>query len=58
MRLQNGSVLEYDWLVLAVGSQTNTFGIEGVKEHAVTFWSLDDVNKVCRLSDQAQKIWL
>ena len=39
-------MLEYDWLVLAVGSQTNTFGIEGVKEHAVTFWSLDDVARV------------
>ena len=46
IRLQGGSVLEYDWLVLAVGSQTNTFGIEGVKEHAVTFWSLDDVAQV------------
>ena len=46
MKLHGGSTLEYDWLVLAVGSQTNTFGIPGVKEHAVTFWSLDDVNAV------------
>ena len=46
MKLHGGADLEYDWLVLAVGSQTNTFGIPGVKEHAITFWSLDDVNAV------------
>ena len=46
VKLHGGSSLEYDWLVLAVGSQTNTFGIPGVREHAITFWSLDDVNQV------------
>ena len=25
---------------------TNTFGFPGVMEHAITFWSLDDVNAV------------
>lgn len=35
--------------MLAVGSQTNTFGIPGVKEHAITFWSLDDVQQVQKI---------
>ncbi|MDX2129331.1 MAG: FAD-dependent oxidoreductase [Chloroherpetonaceae bacterium] len=34
--------VKYDVLVIAVGASNNTFGIEGVKEHAVFLKELDD----------------
>lgn len=36
----------YDYLVVAVGSVNNTFGIQGVKEHAMFFKSIDDANRL------------
>lgn len=33
---------EYDYLVLAVGSEPNYFNIEGMKENAMPFWSYED----------------
>lgn len=33
---------EYDYLVLAAGSQPTFFGIEGAEQHAHTLWSFDD----------------
>ena len=45
-KLADGQVVEYDWLVLALGSETSTFGIEGVKELAVPFCSFEDAMKV------------
>lgn len=33
---------EYDYLILAVGSEPNYFGIEGMKENAMPFWSYDE----------------
>ncbi|MBI2064273.1 MAG: NAD(P)/FAD-dependent oxidoreductase [Candidatus Yanofskybacteria bacterium] len=35
-------VFEYDYLLLALGSQTNDFGIPGVREYAYQFKSIDD----------------
>ncbi|MHC1748374.1 MAG: FAD-dependent oxidoreductase [Cellulosilyticaceae bacterium] len=32
---------DYDYLVLALGSEPNYFGIEGMKEYAMPFWSYD-----------------
>jgi NADH dehydrogenase len=32
----------YDYLVLALGSQPNFYGIPGMEEHAFTLWSYDD----------------
>ena len=46
VKLADGQVVEYDWLVLALGSETSTFGIEGVKELAVPFCSFEDAMKV------------
>ncbi len=46
VRLSNGTTLEYDWLVLALGSSVNTFGIPGVKEYALPFVTYDDAVKV------------
>ena len=44
--LASGEALPYDWLVLALGAETSTFGVPGVKEHAVPFSSYDDALKI------------
>jgi len=44
--LDSGEALPYDWLVLALGAETNTFGIPGVKEHAIPFSTYDDAMRV------------
>lgn len=36
----------YDYLVLALGSTPNFYGIEGLKEYAFTLWSYDDAIKI------------
>lgn len=40
--LANGSVVEYDWLVVALGAETTTFGIPGARELAVPFCTYAD----------------
>ena len=45
--LSSGIAVDYDWLVLALGSETNTFGVPGAREHALTFCSYDDVRQAC-----------
>jgi len=40
--LEDGSTVSYDWLVVAVGSRTAFFGIDGLREHALTLNGLDD----------------
>ncbi|QGN06545.1 NAD(P)/FAD-dependent oxidoreductase [Halorhabdus sp. CBA1104] len=42
VHLADGSTVEYDYLLVAVGSRTAFFGIEGLEEHALTLKSLDD----------------
>lgn len=37
---------EYDYLVIAAGSEPNYFGIEGLKEHSFSLWSYDDAIKI------------
>jgi NADH:ubiquinone reductase (non-electrogenic) len=44
--LSDGLSVPYDWLVLALGAETNTFGIPGVKELAMPFSTYDDAMKV------------
>ncbi|NLY78867.1 MAG: NAD(P)/FAD-dependent oxidoreductase [Lysinibacillus sp.] len=44
--LANGSVLSYDILVVALGSQTGFFGIPGLEENAMVLKSVDDANKI------------
>ena len=46
--LVSGEKLPFDWLVLALGASTNTFGIPGVKEYAVPFSVYEDAVKVKR----------
>lgn len=40
--------MDYDILVLGVGSVNNTFGIKGVQEHTFFFKSITDANKLRR----------
>ncbi|MBX6395726.1 MAG: FAD-dependent oxidoreductase, partial [Alicyclobacillaceae bacterium] len=38
--------LEYDYLVVALGSETEYFGIPGMKEHALTLKSVDEARLI------------
>lgn len=42
VELESGEMLEYDYLVVGIGSQTAFFGIDGLEEHALTLKSLED----------------
>ena len=42
VELDDGSTIEYDYLVVGIGSRTAFFGIEGLEEYAHTMKSLDD----------------
>ena len=42
VRLEDGSDVAFDYLVMAAGAVTNDFGIPGVAENAYTLKSLDD----------------
>lgn len=37
---------EYDYLILAMGSSPNDFGIPGLKEHTFSLWSYEDAIKI------------
>jgi len=37
-----GKTFDYDYFVLATGSQPIFFGVEGAKEHSFTLWSYED----------------
>lgn len=45
LKSENNSY-SYDYLVLAMGSKPNYYGIEGLDEHAFTLWSYDDAVKI------------
>ena len=42
IRTMGGEVLSYDYLVIALGSQTADFGIIGIAEYTYQFKSIDD----------------
>jgi len=44
--LENGDVLSYDYLVIGLGSEPETFGIEGLKEHAFSIRSINAVRHI------------
>lgn len=44
--LENGNVLSYDYLVIGLGSEPETFGIEGLKEHAFSIRSINAVRNI------------
>ena len=37
---------KYDYLILAMGGEANTYGIEGVKEHGFTLWSIEAAERI------------
>jgi len=55
----NGSVIAYDYLVLAVGGQTNFFGLHGVKENGFQLKSIEDAtgtrNHLLRMFERASR---
>lgn len=44
--LNNGKEISYDILVVALGSEIETYGIKGLKEHAFTIRSLNSVHLI------------
>ncbi|NGQ96975.1 NAD(P)/FAD-dependent oxidoreductase [Brevibacillus sp. SYP-B805] len=44
--LENGDVLRYDYLVIGLGSEPETFGIEGLREHAFSIRSINAVRQI------------
>lgn len=42
VKTKGGDILFYDYLVIGLGSQTEDFGINGVREYAYQFKSIDD----------------
>jgi NADH dehydrogenase len=42
LRLQDGSALDFDYLILAAGAETNFFGIAGMAEYAWPLYTLAD----------------
>eukprot|EP00798_Chlamydomonas_sp_ICE-L_P017167 gene17167-23483_t len=49
--LANGAELEYDWLVVALGSQADSRGVPGVKEFALPFNSYEDAMRVKEVTE-------
>ncbi|MCU6712086.1 NAD(P)/FAD-dependent oxidoreductase [Paenibacillus sp. J5C_2022] len=46
VRMDSGDSCEYDVLVLALGSETNYFGIPGLKENSFSLKSVADANRI------------
>ncbi|MFD0960719.1 NAD(P)/FAD-dependent oxidoreductase [Paenibacillus chungangensis] len=46
IRMDSGDSLEYDVLVLALGSETNYFGIPGLQENSFSLKSVADANRI------------
>jgi NADH dehydrogenase len=42
VHLDDGTVVDYDYLLVGIGSQTAFFGIDGLREHSLTLKSLQD----------------
>jgi NADH dehydrogenase len=55
----NGSVIGYDYLVLAIGGQTNFFGVTGAEENGFQLKSIDSAtgtrNHLLRMLEQASR---
>ena len=55
----NGSVIAYDYLVLAIGGQTNFFGMKNVEENGFQLKSIEDAtgtrNHLLRVFEQASR---
>lgn len=58
IKFKKNEDLHYDYLVVALGSEVNYFGIEGLKEHSFTLKTVKDALKInCHLDQHFQKLW-
>jgi NADH dehydrogenase len=48
IRLRDGSTLGFDYALVALGSRTAFYGVDGLREHALTLRSLDDALAIHR----------
>ena len=46
VRLEDGRTIDFDYAVVALGSQTAFYGIPGLEEHALTLKGLDDAREI------------
>jgi NADH dehydrogenase len=46
VELDEGEDVDYDYLVVGIGSETATYGIEGMDEHPLTLKNLDDALEI------------
>ena len=46
VELEAGDAVDYDYLLLGLGSATAFFGIDGLREHALTLKGLDDAREI------------
>ncbi|KAA9400733.1 NAD(P)/FAD-dependent oxidoreductase [Haloarcula sp. CBA1131] len=53
--LVESDTVEYDYLLVGLGSQTAFFGIDGLEEHALTLKSLDDALEIHDTIQQAAR---
>ncbi|THH01026.1 hypothetical protein EW026_g1606 [Hermanssonia centrifuga] len=54
--LVSTTTMKYDYLVYAVGAETQTFNIPGVREHSCFMKELDDAEKVLSLPPSPDKV--
>jgi len=55
--LSDGTTVEYDWLVLALGGETTTFGVPGAADLALPFSSFEDAVEVdARLTELEARV--
>ncbi|GGL59183.1 NAD(P)/FAD-dependent oxidoreductase [Halocalculus aciditolerans] len=55
VQLEDGSTVDYDYLLAAIGSETATFGIPGMDTHPLYLKSLDDALEIHEQVKQAAK---
>jgi NADH dehydrogenase len=46
VHLEDGGAVDYDYLLVCVGTATAFYGIEGLREHSLTLKSLDDAREI------------
>ncbi|PSP55224.1 NADH dehydrogenase FAD-containing subunit [Halobacteriales archaeon QS_1_67_19] len=53
VELDGGDSIEYDYLLVALGSQTAYYGIPGMEDHALTLKGLDDAREIHQRVEEA-----
>ncbi|CAI49845.1 probable NADH dehydrogenase [Natronomonas pharaonis DSM 2160] len=53
--LDDDSTVEYDYLLVGIGSQTAFFGIDGLEEHSLTLKTLDDALEIHEAVSEAAR---